>query len=182
MSRQFGRPIRPAGPPPGGSAGRFRPAGRPNRRYLRGRRSGRPAGRPNRPPAVWAKFSAKILRGGLGRPISAGLTAARRFGRPSRPAEPPPSFSAEDRRRAPPPFHSDELSFVLIKPIAFQGQAGRNDPVPSAAVWLSRLGSGGGVGRPHHRPAPPPAESSPGDRAGPTAGPFRCPPPPASLD
>ena len=60
----------------------------------------RPAGRPAEPPeptrpAVSAKFSAEILSGGLGRP--------------SRPAEPPPSFSAEDRRRAPPPFHSDEL-------------------------------------------------------------------------
>ena len=45
---------------------------------------------------------------------SAGRTNARHFGRPDRrpvvqPAEPPPSFSAEDHRRASPPFHSDEL-------------------------------------------------------------------------
>ena len=59
-----------------------------------------------------AEFSAKILGGGLGRPFSAGRTTARWFGRPSRPAEPPPSFSAEDHRRASPPFHSDELDWA----------------------------------------------------------------------
>ena len=77
--RRFGRPI---------SAGRTtarqfgRPAGWPNRRNLPGRRC-----RPN--------F----------RPKSSAAVSAGRY----RPAEPPPSFSAEDRRRAPPPFHSDEL-------------------------------------------------------------------------
>ena len=67
----------------------------------------RPAdfGRPDHRPVVSAKFSAKKLGGG-----SAGRTTARWFGRPNRPAEPPPSFSAEDHRRASPPFHSDELN------------------------------------------------------------------------
>ena len=60
-----------------------------------GRRFGRPAEPPEPTrPAVSAKFSAEILSGGLGRPKS------------------PPSFSAEDRRRAPPPFHSDELGMT----------------------------------------------------------------------
>ena len=66
---------------------------------------------------------------------SAGRTAGRHFGRPSRPAgpppggvgqifgqnprrrswpaKPPPRISAEDRRRASPPFHSDELCLAL---------------------------------------------------------------------
>ena len=39
------------------------------------------------------------------RPKSSTAVSAGRF----RPAGLPPSFSAEDRRRAPPPFHSDEL-------------------------------------------------------------------------
>ena len=48
---------------------------------------------------------------------------SRQFGRPDhrpvvRPAEPPPSFSAEDHRRASPPFHSDELDLAIVMTFA----------------------------------------------------------------
>ena len=93
------------------SAGR--PAGRTAGTYQAGGRAGRLAARtaarrcrPNFRP----KGSAAVSAGRT----SAGRTAAWRFGRPSRPAEPPPSFSAEDRRRAPPPFHSDELAVTML--------------------------------------------------------------------
>ena len=61
----------------GTSAGGF---GRPDHRL---------AVRPDHRPAVLTEFSAKILGGGLGRPISAGRTAAEFFGR-----GPPPSLTA----------------------------------------------------------------------------------------
>ena len=147
-TRRFGRPIS---------------AGRTAAQWF-----GRPAGRPNRRPAVSAKFSAKILRGCLGRPISAGRTAARRFGRPSRPAEPPPSFSAEDRRRAPPPFHSDELTQAAVtrrnmrreERVTVQGPMKK----PQPNVVSHR---GGGLGCPFTKSPPPPPFRTPfGDRRG----------------
>ena len=68
-------------------------------------------GQPDRRPAVSAGFSAEIFGGGLGRPISAGRTAARRFGRPTPPLA--TSLSAEPhRRRASPPFHSELPGWV----------------------------------------------------------------------
>ena len=107
MSRWFGRPDhRPV------VSAKFSAeivGGGLRRRILAGRTNARWFGRPDHRPVVSAKFSAKILGGGLGRPISAGRTTGRWFGRPSRPAERPPTFSAEDHRRASPPFHSDEL-------------------------------------------------------------------------
>ena len=75
--------------------------------YQAGGPAGRPAGR------TAARRCRPNFRPKSSAAVSAGRTAARRFGRPSRPAEPPPSFSAEDRRRAPPPFHSDELKVEL---------------------------------------------------------------------
>ena len=70
--------------------------------------TGRWFGRPNRP--------AGPPPGGVGQIFGQN---PRRWSWPDhrpvvRPAEPPPSFSAEDHRRASPPFHSDELGAMLV--------------------------------------------------------------------
>ena len=102
--------------------------GRPDHRLVV-----RPAemGRPRPPRRIFGRKFGRHHRPVVRPADSAGRTTGRRFSWPNRPvgpppggvgqifgqnprrwswpAKPPPSFSAEDHRRASPPFHSDEL-------------------------------------------------------------------------